>query len=459
MMITNILIAFIPFVVFLIVLFIARKWLIRSLFQSMMKIALTDKYSENLFEMIPAAKRIGIIAMMENQLRSEHGKILNRSLGTIKHWPNLESITFIPAQTKPFPIDKEVTVDLSQTIGKSAKKPLHIDIPIMIGGMAYGLSLSKKAKLALSQASAKAKTAINSGEGGILPEVQDAAHKFILQFSKTSWGKDDKLISSADMIEIKLGQGAAAGMGGRTDTSQIPSEAKSIMELEENEDAIIHEHFFDNQTLADLKKLVSALKDSSSGVPIGVKLAAGGHLEKDLDHLIKMGVDFIAVEGAQGGTHGAPPILQDDFGIPTLHAIVRADKHLRKRKVKGHISLIASGGLNTPGDFLKALALGADAIYIGSAMLYAINHTQILKSLPFEPPSQLLWSTGSNKEDFNVDQGAESGYRFLEACTEEMRTALRAMGKTSLSDLSSSDLVSYDETVAKMANIPYSFMP
>src|SRR5699024_4244933 len=108
---------------------------------------------------------------------------------------------------------------------------------------------------------------------------------------------------------------------------------------------------------------------------------------------------------------------------------------------------------------LKAIALGAEAIYIGSAMLYAINHTQILKALPFEPPSQLIWSTGSKKDDFNADEGAESGYRFLQACTEEMETALRAIGKTSLKELSTDDLVSYDETVAKMVGIPYSFKP
>src|SRR5699024_8854790 len=379
-MLTKLLIAFIafmPFLVLILAILFARKWLIRYLFRTMMEILLTDEYGENLAETIPALKRLGTISMLENQLRAEDGKLLHRSLGTARQWPNFDSITFIPAQTSPFPIDKEVVVDMSQTIGKSAQKPLHIDIPIMIGGMAYGLAVSKKAKMALAQASAKAKTAINSGEGGILPEAKEEAHKFILQFSKTSWGKENQDLSGADMIEIKLGQGASAGMGGHTIAAKIPADAKTAMGLEEDEDAIIHELFFENQTLSDLKELVSELRKTSGGVPIGMKIAAGGNLEKDLDHLIKIDVDFIAIEGGQGGTHDAPPILQDDFGIPTLHAVVRAEKHLRKRKVKNDISLIVSGGLNTPGDFLKAIALGADAIYIGSAMLYAINHTQI----------------------------------------------------------------------------------
>lgn len=455
-MLADLLIAFIPFIVLIVFLFIVRKKLIQYIFTSFTKILLTDKYEENLFELYPAARRSGLITIIENQLRAEGGKLLYRSMGTSKQWPNLETISFSPVQTTPFPIDKDEFVDLAQTIGPAAKKPLQIDFPIMVGGMAYGLGLSKKAKIALAQASAKMKTAINSGEGPILQEEKDAAHKYILQFSKTTWAKEEKWITSADMIEIKLGQGALAGMGERVGADRIPSEAKPLLGLEENEDANIYEHFFDNQTLDDLKELVLALRETSGGVPIGVKLMASGQVEDDIDRLIEIGVDFIALEGAQGGTHGSPPILQDDFGIPTLHALVRAYKHLRKRKVKNKISLIISGGLNVPGDFLKAFALGADAIYIGTSILYAINHLQFLKPLPWEPPSETVWATGSMQDDFDVEKGAESGYRFFLSSAEEMRIALRAMGKTSLKELSSSDLITYDETLAKMAQIDYS---
>lgn len=456
-MLASLLIAFAPFIAFVILLFILRKKLIQYVFTSIMKTLLTDKYEENLFEIVPAARRSGIITILENQLRAEEGRLLYRSMGTSKRWPNLESITFSPVQTTPFPIDKDEFIDLSQTIGPAAKKPLQIEFPIMIGGMAYGIGLSKEAKIALAQASAKMKTAINSGEGSILPEEKEAAHKYILQFSKTTWAKEEEWITSADMIEIKLGQGAIAGLGERIGAARIPSEAKSLMGLEENEDAVIYEQFFENQTLDDLKELVLALRDSSGGVPIGVKLLASGHVEDDIDRLIEIGVDFIALEGAQGGTHGSPPILQDDFGIPTLHALVRANHHLKQRKAKDKISLIISGGLNVPGDFLKALALGADAIYIGTAILYAINHLQFLNPLPWEPPSETVWATGSMQDEFDIEKGTESGYNFLQASAEEMRVALRAMGKTSLKELAPSDLISYDETVAKMAQINFSF--
>src|SRR5699024_8593726 len=180
----------------------------------------------------------------------------------------IDSITFIPAQGASFAIDKDDYVDMSRTIGRLAKRPLEIDIPIMIGGMAYGISLTKDAKIALAEASAKMKTAINSGEGGILPEAQEAAHKFILQFSRTSWGKEEDIIASADMIEIKMGQGATAGMGETIKASDIPADAKSLMGLESGEDAVIYEHFFDNQSIEDLKNLVGELREKSGGVPI-----------------------------------------------------------------------------------------------------------------------------------------------------------------------------------------------
>lgn len=456
-MLTTILIAFTPFILTLLLAIISWKWITKRLFVSMMKILFSDDYEENLFAIVPNIIRVGIVKFVENQLRAEHGQLLFRSIGSSKQWPSLDNITFIPAQTTPFPIDKDEQVELSTKIGPKAKKPLQIEIPIMIGAMAYGLALSKEAKISIAQASAKLKTAVNLGEGGLLSEEKEAAYKYILQFSKTSWGKDELFIRDADMIEIKLGQGGLAGLGDRITASEIPDDAKKILGLQDNQDAVIHEHFFENQTLQDLKELVTSLRDTTNGVPIGFKIAAGGKIEEDLERLIEIGADFIAIDGGQAGTHGAPPILQDDFGIPTLHAIVRADAFLRKRKLKERVSLIVSGGLYVPGDFLKVLALGADAIYIGSSMIFSINHIQFLKALPWEPPTQMVWSTGSKQDEFSIEKGTEFGTNYLNSCIEEMKAGLRAMGKTSLKQLTSDDLVTFDETTAKMAKLAYSF--
>ena len=435
------------------------RWFMKRAVKQAGKIIMTDSYQENIIELIPGFRHLGIQNALENNLRAETGDVLHRPFGSSKKWPHLDEITFIPAQTSPFPIDGDEDVDVKVTIGPKAKKPMKIKIPLMISGMAYGIALSEQVKIALATAAKNTGTAINSGEGGILPEEVESAGKYILQFSKTEWGKEEKTIKRADMIEIKLGQGATLGMGGNISPENLTGRAREVMGLKEDETAHIMEHFFEKQTLKDLKELVDELRKMSGGVPIGAKIGAGGKIEEDIDHLIEIGVDFIAVDGGQGASVGAPPLLADDFGIPTLHAITRASNHLEKRKKKGDISLIVSGGLFTPGHFLKVLALGADAVYLGSVMLFTVSHTQTLNALPFEPPTQAVWNEGKFTDVFKTEDGAKSAEKFLTASTEEIKLALRAMGKKSLKELSRKDLVSYNELTAKMIGIPFSFEP
>ena len=445
--------------IFLILMLIGWRWIMKRLVKQAGKIIMTDSYQENLIELIPGFKHMGIQNALENNLRAETGDVLHRPFGSSKKWPHFDEITFIPAQTSPFPIDGDEDVDVKVTIGPKAKKPMKIKIPLMISGMAYGIALSEQVKIALATAAKNTGTAVNSGEGGILPEELESAGKYILQFSKTEWGKEEKTIKRADMIEIKLGQGAVMGMGGNISPENLTGRAREVMGLKENETAHIMEHFFDKQTLKDLKELVDELRSMTGGVPIGAKIGAGGKIEEDIDHLIEMGVDFIAVDGGQGASVGAPPLLADDFGIPTLHALIRASNHLEKRKKKGEISLIVSGGLFTPGHFLKVLALGADAVYLGTVMLFTVSHKQTLNSLPFEPPTQSVWNEGKFKDTFKIEDGTKSAEKFLTASTEEIKMALRAMGKKSLKELSKKDLVSYDEMTAKKIGIPFSFEP
>ncbi|MEH7344095.1 FMN-binding glutamate synthase family protein [Bacillus sp. JJ1532] len=447
------------FVIFFFML-IAWRWLTKKIVKQFGKIIFTDSYQENIIEMIPGFRHMGIQNVLENSLRAEKGKVLFRPLGgSSKKWPNLDPITFIPAQTTPFPIDGEEEVDVAVTIGPKSKKPMKIKIPLMISGMGYGIALSEQVRLSLASAANNVGTAINSGEGGILPEELNTAGKYILQFAKTEWAKEEAVIKRADMIEIKLGQGAVFGMGRKIPPEELTGRAREILGLKDNEEAVINENFFENQTLEDLKELVHDLRELTGGVPIGVKIGAGGKIEEDIDHIIEMGVDYIAIDGGQAAMHGAPPILYDDFGIPTLHAIVRAVNHLEKRNMRGQISLIFSGGLLVPGHFLKVLALGADAVYLGSAMLFTVAHNQILNAVPFEPPTQVVWNNGKFKDQFKIEDGAQAAEKFLTASTEEMKMALRAMGKRSLKELSRNDLVSYDELTARMIGIPFSFEP
>lgn len=420
------------------------------------KIILTDMYQENLAELLPGLFHMGPQQTFENGFRAQTGEILHRPLGSSKRWPHFDQLTFIPAQTTPFPTDKDTAIDVQVTIGPQAKKPMKIDIPLLISGMAYGISISEQVRLAFAKAAKKLNTALNSGEGGILPEELEAAGNYIVQFSKAKWAKDEATLKRANMIELKLGQGALAGIGGIIEANELQGRAREIYGLSENEDAIIHENYFENQTLTDLKELVTYLRTLTDGVPIGAKIGAGGKIEEDIDNLLEIGVDFITIDGAQGASFGAPPIIADDSGIPTLHAIHRASAHLEKRNMKQSVSLLASGGMLIPSHFLKAMALGADAIYVGSAMLFAVAHSQSLQAVPFEPPTQITWYSGKYSEEFDVDEGAKAATNFLNSCIEEIKLAIRAMGKQSLQEVTKADLVSLDYHAAQQLNIPYS---
>ncbi|MGW6663591.1 glutamate synthase-related protein [Peribacillus sp. NPDC055009] len=161
--------------------------------------------------------------------------------------------------------------------------------------------------------------------------------------------------------------------------------------------------------MKDIKKIVNELRSITGGVPIGVKMGAGGKIEEDIDHLLNSVLISLRLTAAKQPQNGALlPILSDDMGIPTLHAVVWAVNHLETRKMKGQISLIVSEGLIVPGHFLKVLALGADAVYVGSAILFAVSHSQALNALPFEPPTQDVWNQDKFKDQFKIEDGVNS---------------------------------------------------
>ena len=267
------------------ILFFLLSWrrIVQKIIKHTGEIFLTDSYSENILEIIPAFRHMGIQNVLENSQRAQAGDILHRPLGSSKKWPHIEPLTFLPAQTSPFPIPSDEEVDIKVTIGPKAKKPMEIQIPIMISGMAYGISLSEQVRLSLAEAAKNAGTAINSGEGAVLPEELEKSGKYILQFSKAEWSKEEELLTRVDMIEIKLGQGALFGTGVRIPSDDLTGRPREVMGLKENENAVIFDNFFADQTLDDLKQLISKLRTITGGIPIGVKIGAGGKLEEDLD--------------------------------------------------------------------------------------------------------------------------------------------------------------------------------
>ncbi|MBS3975549.1 MAG: FMN-binding glutamate synthase family protein [Syntrophomonadaceae bacterium] len=431
--------------------------LIKNTGRGTLKTLMTDPYDENLWELVSATARSTPQIIVETNLRAEEGKAIQRPMGSYRKFPSLDQLMFNIGQLHVMPTPLEIPVDTKVMIGKRCKKPLIIDIPIMVSAMAYGKGLSEKAKVALAKGATMVGTAINSGEGPFLMAERKAASKFIFQYNRGNWSKEPAVLQQADAIEIQFGQGAIGGTGHRIDSSKFGPALRNSYKLLPGQDAIVHSRQPEINHPAELPKLVQKIKGIAGDIPIGAKIGAGKYLEKDLEWLAWANIDFVTVEGGEGATKGSPPILQDDFGVPSIFAINRAANYLRKHNLQDRISLIAAGKMRTPGDVLKALALGADAVYMGSMALFAVSHTQVLKAVPFEPPTQLVWYDGKYQKKFNVNEGAKSLAKFLTSCNEEIIEGIRALGKTSIKEVSKEDLFALDELTAKGIEVPLAY--
>ena len=196
-------------------------------------------------------------------------------------------------------------------------------------------------------------------------------------------------------------------------------------------------------------------------MPIGVKVGVSAYVEQELDIFLEAGVDFVTIDGAEGGTHGGPPTLQDDVGLPTLYGIARADDYLRKAGARDAVTLLASGQLTTPGRFLKAIALGADAVYIGTVAVIATLSSQMKRTLPWEPPYDLVMEadTGRWEKAFDVDQGAHNLANYLPSVVADMRYALEALGKAGVHELAREDLVALTGELAEAVGVRPAWRP
>lgn len=418
----------------------------------------SDDYDENLWGFFSSSRRAGLQNIVEIGLRAERGERILRPLGSPRKIPDLDGLVFDFTYLKRLPTPLDVPIDMKVTLGKGCNVPLEISMPVMVSGMAYGLALSEEVKIALARGASMAGTATNTGEGPPLPEERQHAEKLIVQLSRGGW-TDIDAIRSADMIEIQLGQGASGGIGTTTSWKELKGRAARLIDLSPGQNALTHAHLPGVTNLKELRRLVNDLKYESGGVPIGAKMGAGTiSLEHDMNLLLEAGVDFITLDGSNAATKGSLPVLQDDFGLPTVMAIPRAVRFLEGEGMRDKVDLIAAGGLLTPGDYLKAIALGANAVYSGTAVLFAVSHRQIEKVLPWEPPGTLTWYTGKKKA-FNIEEGAKYLANYLNSVKEEMSDALRAMGKRSIRELNRDDLRSLDLETYLMTGVEPAFPP
>lgn len=416
-----------------------------------------DQYTENLAEMLPVAKKVHPVNLMEIVMRASKGQPPGRPLGSHLRSSPWEQFYFNPVHLYRFPTPDNVPISTAVTIGKKAKKPLHIAIPVMIAAMSYGGALSKKAKIALAKGASKAGTATNTGEAGLMEEEREAASLLIGQYNRGGWLNTRDKYARVDAIEIQLGQGAQGSSPQRTTAKNIGPEYREVFGIPEGEDAVIHSRLPGVDTKEQFMSLVRELQQET-GVPVGLKIAATHHLERELRLALEAGVDFITVDGAEGGTHAAAPTLEDDVGLPTLFAVSRAAKFLARQGASGTVSLIATGGLITPGDCLKAMAFGANAVYIGTSAVMALIGDQISHATPFEPPTSLVVYNAKMTEKLDVDRSATNLFNFLNAMVREMELVCYSLGKTHVSDVSRSDLCTLDPFLSQATGVELGYV-
>ncbi|HHV98364.1 MAG TPA: FMN-binding glutamate synthase family protein [Clostridiaceae bacterium] len=400
-----------------------------------------------------AVDNYSFIKFMGIAEKAKNGKPLYEPLGSTLNFRDFQDLMFLPSM---FPLADGTPLNKKVIIGKKSEKPMELPVPFMIAAMAYGPSVSKKVKLALAKASTAVGTATNSGESGFLAEEREIAKLYVVQYNRAGWGNAPEQLKQADMIEIKISQGASAGDGYIMRHELIGDDLMEHLKLEKGQDAVMPTRFPDINNEDDLKNKVDELRELTGGIPIAVKIAAG-NIESDLEKLLYAGIDAIVLDGAQGETAGSAEITINNFGIPTLYALVRAVEFLEKKGAKGKVSLIMTGGFRDSADMLKAIALGADAFYIGYPVDIAAAYSQFNRLPPGSKPSDLYLYDGKHTDLFDVEEGADCAGNFLKALAEEMDIALRCLGKDSIHKLSKEDLVALTRDMAEITGVKLAY--
>ncbi len=379
------------------------------------------------------------------------GKSIHAAMGTSKPVPGWDDILILGAQLAALPLDDGAPVATTTVIGRNAKKPLILENPVYISHMSYG-ALSKEIKTALARGSAEARTAMCSGEGGILPEERDAAYRYIFEYVPNLYSVTDENLRSADAIEIKIGQAAKPGMGGHLPGSKVTAEIAAVRGKPEGEDIISPSHFADIRTRSDLKNRVLELRMRSDGRPIGIKIAAG-HIEQDLEICVYAEPDFITIDGRGGATGSSPLMLRDSSGVPTVYALCRARKYLDS--IHSDISLVITGGLRVSSDFAKALAMGADAIAVATAPLIAAGCQQYRICGSGNCPVGIATQDESLRARVNADAAAVRVANYLNVSLEELKMFARITGHTDIHDLCKADLCTVSREISEYTDIAH----
>ena len=389
--------------------------------------------------------------MAEIHKMAVSGEPIIEAMGTRMAMPDWDDILLLGAQLNPMPLPEHAEVDTTTIIGKHAKKPMVLESPVYISHMSFG-ALSRETKVALAQGSAMAKTAMCSGEGGVLPEEMEAAYKYIFEYVPNKYSVTPENLKGADAIEIKIGQGTKPGMGGHLPADKVTPEISRIRNKPQGQDIISPSCFDEIQSKEDLKELVDKLRRESEGRPIGIKIAAG-RIERDLEFCVFAEPDFITIDGRGGATGASPKLVRDATSVPTIYALYRARKYLDEAGAE--IDLVITGGLRVSSDFAKAIAMGADAVAVASAALIAAACQQYRICGTGKCPVGIATQDPELRGRLKGEAAAQRVANFLNVSREELKTFARITGHERIHDLCTEDLCTISREISEFTNIPH----
>ncbi|MEK9628025.1 MAG: glutamate synthase-related protein [Nitrospinota bacterium] len=366
--------------------------------------------------------------------------------------PQWDDIQIVTAQISKFPQLDEVEIGTETIIGPSTKKPLKLKIPLFVSDMSFG-ALSEEAKLSLAKGAQLAGTGICSGEGGMLPEEQEANSKYFYELASGRFGFSMDKVKKCQAFHFKGGQGAKTGTGGHLPGDKVKGKITEVRGLKEGEPAISPARFPDWTDVSQIKDFADQVKEETGGIPIGYKLSAQ-QIEDDIEAALKIGVNYIILDGRGGGTGAAPLIFRDHISVPTIPALARARKYLDKAG-RQDVSLIITGGLRVPADFAKAMALGADAIAVSNSALQAIGCLGMRACHTNNCPVGIATQKENLRKRLLVDESAARLAKFFNASVELMKVLNRACGHTHLNEFNLNDLTTWKKEMAELAGVPF----
>jgi len=384
-------------------------------------------------------------------LAGEHGPVAAMGVPG-SELPRWDHIQFVTAQLRTPPQLDDAVVHTDLVIGPAARRPLRMEIPLFVSDMSFG-ALSEEAKTALARGAELAGTGIASGEGGMLPEEQAENSRYLYELASARFGFSMEKLQKVQAFHFKGGQAAKTGTGGHLPGAKVSARIAEVRRLPEGQPAVSPARFPEWTEPAQFRAFADDVRDATGGIPIGFKLSAQ-HIEQDLDAALEIGVDYIILDGRGGATGAAPLIFRDNISVPTIPALARARRHL-DRMGASDVTLIVTGGLRTPADFAKALALGADGIAVSNAAIQAIGCIAMRACHTNNCPVGIATQRPHLRERLVIQPAAERLARFFGAAVQLMTVMARACGHTHLKQFTLDDLTTWDREMAYLAGVPY----